>query len=121
MDPPWVTSVIEIYFKIRPVPETQALYRSWGLNTFDYWRMELDWLINSVWDSTNPEFRDMPGSYYLLHKYGDGGKIELDDDDRLALWNRFIVELGMYPPIFPLKFTPRQRPPQSPSSSASPA
>ena len=119
MEPQWVTSVIEIYFKIRPVPETQALYRKMGLTTYEYWRMELDWLLNSVWDSKNPEFRDMPGSYYLLHKYGDGGRIELDDEDRKALWDKFIIELGMYPPIFPLKFTPRQRQPP-PSSSASP-
>lgn len=118
MEPQWVKSVIEIYFELRPPAETQALYRSRGLSTFDYWRMELDWLINSKWDSQNPEFRDMPGSYYLLHKYGDGGRIELDDEDRKALWDKFIIELGMYPPIFPLKFTPRRSPP---SSSASPA
>ena len=62
-----------------------------GLTTYEYWRMELDWLLNSAWDSTNPDFRDMPGSCYLLRKYGDGHKIELDDEDRKALWDRFII------------------------------
>lgn len=102
----WAKSVLEIYFELRPVPETQALYRSHGLTTFDYWRLELDWLLNSTWDSQNPEFRDMPGSYYLLQKY-PGPKIQLDDEDRKVLWDMFIIELGMYPPIFPLKFVTR--------------
>ena len=115
--PIWANTIMEIYFEIRPPPETQALYRRQGLTTFDYWKLELEWLLNSTWDATNAEFREMPGIVYLLQKY-PGPKIQLDDEDRKVLWDRFIIELGMYPPIFPLKFEQFTQQPPRPSSSA---
>jgi hypothetical protein len=40
---------------------------------------------------------------YLFNKY-PGPKIRLDDQDRQALMERFITDLGMYPSIFPFTF-----------------
>jgi hypothetical protein len=76
-----------------------AIYKSMQFTTYECWRYELDWLLNSVWST---EFRDD----YLLHKYGPVCKLQLDDEDHKALWDRFIFEIT------------RRQPP--PSSSASP-
>ena len=108
---------MEIYFEIRPVYETQNLYKSKGLSTLDYWKYELEWLLNSTW-VPDAEFRALPGIDYLLHKYS-GPKIQLDDEDRMTLWLRFITELGMNPPTFAFKFMPRLAPPSSSASSES--
>jgi hypothetical protein len=104
MDQEWVTSVIDVYFELRPFFETQALYRSRGLTGFDYLYYEVDWLINSVWDTTCDEFRNMPGSQYLLDKYNNSPKIEIDDEDRKNLWKRFLYELGFLPCHYPFEF-----------------
>ena len=107
----WDDSIMEIYFEMRPVYETQCLYKKKDLYPIDYWTLELDWLLNSTW-APDAEFRALPGIDYLLQKY-TGPKIQLDDEDRMTLWLRFITELGMNPPTFALKFTPRPPPPSS--------
>lgn len=111
----WIDSIIEIYFEMRPVPETQELYKTKGMLAFDYFDLELKWLLDSTW-VPDDEFRTLPGINYLLHKY-PGPKIQLDDEDRMALWLRFLYELGINPQTTHLKFKPRSA---RPSSSASP-
>lgn len=91
----WTDVIMDTYWELRPCEETQALYKKRGLTCFDYWRLEIDWLINSTWDK---EF--MYDVDYLFDKY-TGQKIQLDDEDRETLMNRFITDLGMFPPIFP--------------------
>jgi len=101
----WVDSIMDVYFDLRPVFETQKLYRSKGLNVFHYWTYELDYLTGSTW-VPDEEFRSLRGIEYILEKY-PGDRIRLDAHDQKLLWNRFIIELGMNPPTFSLKFVPK--------------
>jgi hypothetical protein len=91
----WIDTIMDVYWELRPCAETQAIYKKRGLTCFDYWRLEIEWLINSTW---NREL--MYDVEYLFDKYS-GPKIRLDDQDRQALMERFIMDLGMYPSIFP--------------------
>lgn len=94
----WVRSILDVYFDLRPFHETQALYKSKGLSTFDYWKYEIDYLTKSTWN-IDDEFKSLKGVDYLLNKYA-GPKIQLDEDDREILRYSFIIELGMNPDTF---------------------
>lgn len=94
----WTRKILDIYWDLRPCAETQSLYKRMGLTTFTYWKYELEYLTKSTWkrDPCLPE--------YILNKY-TSEKIELDRIDQVTLGEAFIVDLGMIPACFPIKFT----------------
>lgn len=94
----WIQSIMDIYWEMRPCKEIQELYKSKGFDTFDYWRMEIEYLTKSVWIK-NEEFRNLEGVSYLLEKY-PGESVILDEDDQMDLRNRFLLDLGIHPACF---------------------
>ena len=44
----WIQSILEIYWEIRPCYKTQELYKSYGLQAFDYWKYEIEYLTKST-------------------------------------------------------------------------
>lgn len=90
--------MLDIYWELRPCEETQALYKSKGLTPFDYWKYEIEYLTRSTW-AKEPSLPP-----YLLKKYENIEKIQLDEEDREELTRGFIVDLGMNPMTFAVKF-----------------
>ena len=97
----WTRSIMDVYWDMRPCYETQELYKRHNLKTFDYWKMELEYLTGSTW-VPDEEFRSLPGISYLLEKYHGSPKIRLDKEDRRNLGCEFITDLGMNPYTFAL-------------------
>jgi hypothetical protein len=91
----WIESIMNIYWEMRPCEKTQNIYKSKGLNIFDYWRMEIEYLTQSVWIK-DEEFKSLKGVEYLLDKY-PGETVVLDSVDREALKNQFCYDLGIDP------------------------
>lgn len=97
-DPPlWARHMLDIYWEIRPCVETQTLYKARGLAPYDYWTFELQYLTCSTW------VKDPSLPKYLLKKYENFEKINLDAEDREVLGCAFLVDLGMNPATFPVK------------------
>ena len=94
----WIESIMDIYWELRPCKKTQQAYQSKGLQAFDYWKFEIDYLTKSVWIK-DAEFRSLPGIDYLLEKY-PGETVVLDETDRTALQNKFLFDLGIPPSTF---------------------
>lgn len=94
----WTRKILDVYWELRPCAETQDLYKRMGFTTFEYWTYELHYLTKSTWakDPSLPE--------YILEKYKDSEKIQLDRVDQLVLGEAFIVDLGMIPACFPIKW-----------------
>jgi len=82
--------------------ETQEMYKKYKLSAFDYWKMELEYLTCSAW-AKDDEFCNLLNIGYLLEKYPDH-KIKLDYEDRCLLGKAFLIDLGMNPAVFPMKF-----------------
>ena len=91
----WTKSIMDIYWEMRPCDKTQKMYKSKGLKALDYWRMEIEYLTQSVWIK-DEEFKSLKGIEYLLDKY-PGETVILDSVDREALKNQFFYDLGIYP------------------------
>jgi hypothetical protein len=94
----WITSIMEIYWELRPCDKTQKAYKSRGLKMTDYWNMEIEYLTKSVWIK-DAEFRSLKGVDYLLNKY-PGETVVLDAIDRAFLRTQFFYDLGVDPSIF---------------------
>ena len=94
----WIQSILDIYWEMRPCKETQELYKSNGLTTFEYWRMEIEYLTQSTWIKDD-EFQGLEGVQYLLEKY-PGEIVILDEIDQFELRNRFLIDLGIHPAFF---------------------
>ena len=88
-------NLINVYFDMKPFEETKEKYRQRGLKCIDYWYNELKYiLVDSL------EFNE--GPQYYKQKYGETLRIcDMDTEDRTHILNAFILQLGMYPPIFP--------------------
>jgi hypothetical protein len=86
---------MEIYWEMRPCDKTQQLYKSKGLKVFDYWRLELEYLTQSVWIK-DEEFKSLKGIKYLLDKY-PGETVVLDSLDRALLKRQFFYDLRVDP------------------------
>ena len=97
----WVRSIMDVYWDLRPFHETQELYMSHGLSTFEYWYYESKYLTKSTWIKDS-EFCSLNGIEYLLNKY-PSEKITLDENDRMTLCLQFINDLGMNPITFNMK------------------
>ena len=95
--PPWARHMLDIYWELRPCAETQALYKARGLQPYDYWTYELEYLTCSTWAKAP----DLPQR--LLKNYENSEKIKLDEKDREVLGCAFLVDLGMNPATFPVK------------------
>jgi len=94
----WITSILEVYWDLRPCDKTQQLYKSKGLKPFDYWKLEIDYLTKSVWIK-DEEFLSLKGVEYLLFKY-PGETVVLDENDRFLLKTHFLYDLGIDPRTF---------------------
>lgn len=98
----WVSTIMDIYWELRPCIETQELYKKHNLKPFDYWRLELEYLTGSTW-AKDAEFCQLPNISYLLDKYRESGsKIRLDEEDKKTLAIAFVTDLGMNPATFAL-------------------
>jgi hypothetical protein len=89
----WITSILDVYWDLRPCLKTQELYKSHNLKPSDYIIYELKYLTQSTWKK-DEEFMSLNGIEYLLNKY-PGEKINLDNQDRIELGNRFLFDLGI--------------------------
>ena len=94
----WITSIMEIYWELRPCDKTQQAYKSRGLKVVDYWNLEIEYLTKSVWIK-DAEFRSLKGIDYLLDKY-PGETVVLDSIDQALLRTQFYYDLGVDPSIF---------------------
>lgn len=93
-----MTSIMEIYWELRPCDKTQQVYKSKGFELLDYWNLELEYLTKSVWIK-DAEFRSLKGIDYLLNKY-PGETVVLDAIDQALLRTQFYYDLGVDPSIF---------------------
>lgn len=104
-------ALIVTYFENRPCDVVQDIYRSSGLKCYDYWEGELRHILI---DSCLVACDEVPE--YYRKKY-PGPKIwirDMDADDKKYIFNRFVIELGMYPGIFPFSLKDFQLPAVAP-------
>jgi len=90
--------LINSYFDNRPFDKTQKAYKRLGLKCADYWYNELKYILV---DSSLALVDGVPE--YYREKY-PGPRMwirDMDTEDKTCILNCFVLQLGMFPGIFP--------------------